>query len=79
MAKNLNELMDECQKIADKEFDGHITILKFTTGWKIVFGTPYLYDKTDSLVDKYTKYDSLQEGLTDLIERQPRPTFWEET
>lgn len=24
------------------EYDGHITILRFTTGWKVMYGTPNL-------------------------------------
>lgn len=27
------------QAIADKSFDGHMTIMKFTTGWRVLFGT----------------------------------------
>jgi len=27
-------------EIANKDYDGHFTIFKFTTGYKVVFGTP---------------------------------------
>lgn len=29
-------------KIADDHYDGHLTLLKFTHGWKLVYGTPVL-------------------------------------
>jgi len=32
------------QEIADEYFDGHFTIMKFTTNWKISFNTPIEYD-----------------------------------
>jgi hypothetical protein len=35
-----NELMDRLQTIADQKFGGHLTILKFTTNWRICFGSP---------------------------------------
>jgi len=25
---------------ADGNYDGHLTIMKFTSGWKVLFGTP---------------------------------------
>lgn len=30
----------EAYAIADKKFDGHLTLYKFTTGHKMLFGTP---------------------------------------
>jgi hypothetical protein len=35
-----NELMDRLQAIADQKFGGHLTILKFTSNWRICFGSP---------------------------------------
>ena len=35
-------LLETLERIANEAFDGHLTIMKFTTGWKIVFGTPNL-------------------------------------
>ena len=34
--EDLNALMKELKKIAKVETDGHVTILKFTTGWETV-------------------------------------------
>lgn len=33
------ELLKQVQRIAETSFDGHFTILSFTTGWKAAFGT----------------------------------------
>jgi hypothetical protein len=33
-------LLDELQAIANKHFDGHFTVMKFTTNWRVGFRTP---------------------------------------
>lgn len=33
-------LFDLAEEIAVAKFDGHITIMRFTTGWKVMFYTP---------------------------------------
>ncbi len=40
-----NELMELVIKKANHHHDGHVMLIKFTGGWKVVFGTPDL--KTD--------------------------------
>ena len=37
---NLEHLIKALEMDADDAFDGHFTIMKFTTGWKVVMGTP---------------------------------------
>lgn len=34
------DLLERLQKKADKHHDGHLTIYKFTTNWRIGFETP---------------------------------------
>lgn len=42
--KILDSLMSAVKK-ADKEYDGHLTIFKGTTGWKVAFASPEIpYD-----------------------------------
>ena len=41
--QNPDELFSEFQEMAEERYDGHYTILKFTTGFKVAFGTPELY------------------------------------
>jgi hypothetical protein len=33
------ELMQTLEEIANAEFDGHFTVMKFTTNWRVCFGT----------------------------------------
>ncbi len=35
-------LLETIEKIANQDFDGHLTIMKSTGGWKAMFGTPSL-------------------------------------
>lgn len=39
---SLEELINELELIAKSDTDGHVTMLKFTTGWKVALGTPNL-------------------------------------
>jgi hypothetical protein len=34
------EAFGELVEIADRRFDGHMTIIKFTTNWRVSFGPP---------------------------------------
>ena len=38
--KDLLFLLETVEKIANQDFGGHLTIMKFTSGWKAMFGTP---------------------------------------
>ncbi|NCB67117.1 MAG: hypothetical protein EOM48_13260, partial [Bacilli bacterium] len=33
------EKLNKVIEIADKEFDGHFTLMKFTSNWRLTFGT----------------------------------------
>ena len=41
-AANLLLALRKLLKKADDKHDGHVTLMRFTTGWKVVFGTPNL-------------------------------------
>ena len=34
------ELLKRLVDIANERFDGHLTIMKFSTNWRVGFGTP---------------------------------------
>lgn len=38
----LGALLAEAEERANKEHDGHVSLLRFTTGWKAVWATPDL-------------------------------------
>lgn len=38
----LTLLMARAEQISVEKYDGHLTIMRFTTNWKVAFGTPDL-------------------------------------
>lgn len=40
LSESTKELFDLAEEIAVAKHDGHITIMRFTTGWKVMFYTP---------------------------------------
>ena len=64
----LNTLFDILEEMAKKEADGHITIMKFTTGWKVAFSTPDLFSGNgNEQISKLKNYDTLKEAIKDLL------------
>jgi len=87
MIKKLNYFQDKegeflrlATRYADMYFDGHLTILKFTTHWKVVFGTPdFIYSGMDEKCEFYgghkeikdlIGYKSLGEALLNLLDTE---------
>ncbi|MCL5770695.1 MAG: hypothetical protein M1479_00255 [Actinobacteria bacterium] len=65
---DLNTLFDILEEMAKKETDGHITIMKFTTGWKAAFSTPDLDSGSGrEQISKLKKYNTLEEAIKDLL------------
>lgn len=65
---DLNTLIKILEKMAKKEADGHITIMKFTTGWKAAFATPDLdAGRGRKQINKLKKYDTLEEAIENLL------------
>ncbi|MEA3459438.1 MAG: hypothetical protein U9R11_01985 [Chloroflexota bacterium] len=57
---------------ADEHYDGHFTLLAFTTGFKCAFGTPDLDSgQGGEQVRKLPNHEKLQEALVDLILNKP--------
>ena len=56
MQEKINYL-DMFKVIADKQFDGHYTIMKFTTNYRVAFGTLHAND-----------YDELREAISEMAE-----------
>ncbi|MCL4386442.1 MAG: hypothetical protein M1326_09070 [Cyanobacteria bacterium] len=65
---DLNTLFNILEEMAKKQADGHITILKFTTDWKVAFSTPD-FDSGDGReqISKLKNYDTLEEAIKDLL------------
>jgi hypothetical protein len=65
---DLNTLFDILEEIAKKESDGHITVMRFTTGWKVAFSTPDLHSGHGyEQMSKLKQYDTLEEAIKDLL------------
>lgn len=61
---NTQEKLDVVTKIANEEFDGHFSLMKFTTNWGFTFGT--VADRED--IDYAVKGKTLDEVLDKAIE-----------
>ena len=65
-------LLAQAEAIANQEHDGHLTIAKFTNGWKVAFDTPDLRGGTAS--DQFWKLKSsrsLKKALKNLLAQRP--------
>ena len=65
---NEGELLDVIADFAKQDFDGHFTILSFTTGYKIAFYTPCL-DNNDgrNQVAKLPSFKTMKEAMIHAI------------
>ena len=62
---NFDDLINAVAIIAREQFDGHFTILGFTTGFKVMFGTP---DVARYELVGLKQYSSLKDALRELID-----------
>lgn len=58
---------DELVRIANEEYDGHFTLMKFTTNWGCCFGTLY-----ETLVSTYymAKGNTMNEAIERCVEQR---------
>ena len=65
---DLNTLIQIVEELAKNEADGHVSMLKFTTGWKVFFGTPNLdIGEEREQVAKLQAFETLSQALEHLI------------
>jgi len=38
----VDDLIAIAERVAGEKYDGHLTLMRFTSGWKVMFGTPEL-------------------------------------
>ena len=43
------DLLELVEKRADAKYNGHLMMVRFTTGWKVVYGTPSLQESVPIL------------------------------
>jgi hypothetical protein len=49
-----DELMQKLETVANQKFDGHFTVMKFTTNWRVCFGTPDCREDIDIMAEGKT-------------------------
>jgi hypothetical protein len=62
------ELMRRLVQIADERFDGHLTILKFTTNWRVGFKTPTEREDIDAAPVGRSFAEAAQKALASIGE-----------
>ncbi len=70
--ERLAELMAAATTLAEQKADGHLTILKFTTGWKVALSTPNLDTGGTGReeVAMLPAFKTLEEALEYLLQEQ---------
>lgn len=66
-------MLDQLVRVMEKHYE-HFTILKFTTGWKAVIGTPHLensehYNSDYKRLFRIKTADSIERAILDCIEK----------
>ncbi|TKW63712.1 MAG: hypothetical protein DI616_19280 [Paracoccus denitrificans] len=57
------ELWQRLQKVAAEKHDGHLTILKFTTNWRVGFFTPAEREQVDEMAVGNSFAEAAQNAL----------------
>jgi len=65
-----SDLLYLAMQLADDKYDGHITLLKFTAGWKGMFGTINLYNGDYETVLNLKNYATLKQLLYHILSEQ---------
>ena len=60
---NTQEKMNEVIRIANEEFDGHFTLMKFTTNWRITYGTIYDREDIQTSIEAKTLDEALDKAI----------------
>lgn len=58
-------ILAAAQAIADRAFDGHMTVMKFTTGWRVSFGPqPASREEIAAMPHGETLHEALAKAIT---------------
>lgn len=72
MSLGLITLLERSEHLAQALSDGHITLMRFTTGWKVVLATPEMPAKAREELFDLPAHDTLSDALTDVLNRYAR-------
>jgi succinyl-CoA synthetase alpha subunit len=71
--QSIGELLRQAEELAIQQEGGHLTVFRFTTGWKAMLGTPDLRGGDGSTeVNRLPVFNSLEEALSDLLRNHTR-------
>lgn len=59
------ELLKMCEEIAKEKYDGHFTLMRFTTNWRFCFGQPYDYNEIQAMAGGKTMIEAIQRGINE--------------
>jgi hypothetical protein len=71
--QKLEALVGLLEKIAADKHDGHVTLFKFSTGWKVFEGTPTLLWPDCAVLAQMEPHESLSEALAEFVRTRPVP------
>ena len=66
--KSLEELIEMAENLSLRKTDGHLTLMRFGSGWKVFFGTPLIDGGTGrDQLDAQIKHKSVRDGIISLL------------
>ena len=66
--QNIETLIKQAENIAKEKADGHLSMLKFTTEWKIFLGTPNLdIGEERERISELEAFPTLAEALASFV------------
>jgi hypothetical protein len=64
----LPKLLRRVELLADEKHDGHLTLMRLSTGWKATFGAPdYASDEGKQEIQKLRTFKTLYEAVNSLL------------
>jgi len=67
--QDIQTLIEKAELLAKEKTDGHLSILKFTTGYKVFLGTPNLdIGENREKISKMKSFTTLEDALKHLLE-----------
>lgn len=63
----LPKLLRQAERVAEEKYDGHLTLMRLSTGWKAMFGSPEFGGDGQKEVQKLKTYKTLYEAVKALL------------
>lgn len=68
--KELAVYLTALKALADAKHDGHYTIMKFTTNYRVCFGTPTTEEDIQMMAEGPTLLEAIKNLFNDLMEEE---------